>query len=98
MWGQDVGIVSKVVQNCIKKLCKGWWEIAADAIAIALGVEVVWIFGALGVYKLVSRARYASTNQPLFLEFRAPFRVVLPLLDWLDDRGGFLDRYSVLSS
>ena len=68
-WGQDVGIVSKAVRNCTKELCTDWWEIAADAIAIALGVEVLWIFGALGVYQLVSR-----THQCKYLGFRSSFR------------------------
>eukprot|EP00752_Nemacystus_decipiens_P006263 g5647.t1 len=55
MWGQDVGIVSKAVQNCTGEICTDWWQIAADAIAIALGVEVVWIFVALIMYKLLGQ-------------------------------------------
>lgn len=52
MWGQDVGIVSKIVQTCTKEICRSVWEIIANAIAIALGAEVVWIFIALALYNV----------------------------------------------
>lgn len=60
MWGQDVGIVSNAVQNCSKEICAKWWKVVADALAIAFGVEVVWIFGALTVYMV----HQVSSMQP----------------------------------
>ncbi|CAM9271472.1 unnamed protein product [Ectocarpus sp. 12 AP-2014] len=40
VWGQDVGIVSKAVQSCEKEVCKKWYWILSDAIALAFAIEV----------------------------------------------------------
>lgn len=86
MWGQDVGIVSKVVQTCTKEICRSLWEIIANAVAIALGAELVWVFLTLGlhnIYHKVSPTR--QRKQPLFLEFCPPPSEVVAALtiDWL---------------
>lgn len=51
IWGQDIGIVSRSVQTCSKELCLTWWNILADAIALALAVQSVIILATICSFK-----------------------------------------------